>query len=129
MTELIYHKNGYFTFKCHLWERIVTVKIMTDDRSRAEALLNVIADKLVRIDRNKLKIAKMLMDDHFSAMPDRPHNESSEEFTSALYISALRAELYKDGDVEIIFSVKSRQPYPLAVDYECELHDDNSFEI
>lgn len=127
--ELAYHQKGYFTYKYPLWGRTVTVKIMTDDRSLAEAQLNEITDKLARIERNKSKIAKMLMDDHFSGIPDVSQNESAEEFTSALYISTLWAELYKDGDVEIIFAVKSRRRYPVAVDYECELHADNSFEI
>ncbi len=127
--ELTYCQKGYFTYKYPLWGRTVTMKIMTDDRSLAEAQLKEITDKLARIERNRGKIAKMLMDDHFSGILDFPQNESEEEFTSALYISALRAELYKDGDVEIIFAVKSRRRYPLAVDYECELHADNSFEI
>ncbi len=127
--QLTYHQKGYFTHKYSLWERSVTVKIMTDNLHLAEAQLTVITDKLARIDRNKGKIAKMLMDDHFSGIPDFPLNESEAEFASALYISAVRAELYKDGDVEIIFTVKSRRRYPLAVDYECELHADNHLEI
>lgn len=127
--ELEYHQKGYFTHKFLLWGRSTAIKIMTDDRSAAETHFHEITDKLARIDRNQGKIAKMIMEDHFYEMPDLYKNESEDEFVSALYISAVRAELYKDGDVEILFAVKSRRHYPLAVDYECVLHNDNSFEI
>ena len=97
---------------------------MTDDRAAAEKALPVISDKLDRIERGREKISKRIIED-MQPLSDY----QTEDISSSLYISKLRAEIYRDGDIEIIFGIKSRLSFKVDFFYEAELHSDNSFEI
>lgn len=116
--------KGFYSFSRSVWGRSITVRIMTDDRAAAEKSLPVISDKLDRIERGREKISKRITED-MQALPEY----LTEDISSSLYISALRVEIYRDGDIEIIFGIKSRLSFKPDFYYEAELHSDNSFEI
>lgn len=116
--------KGFYSFSRPLWARSITVRIMTDDRAAAEKALPVITDKLDRIERGREKISKRIIED-MQPLSDY----QTEDISSSLYISKLRAEIYRDGDIEIIFGIKSRLSFKVEFFYEAELHSDNSFEI
>lgn len=121
--------KDFYSFSRSVWGRSITVRIMTDDNAAAEKALPVISDKLDRIERGREKISKRITEDMQSLPEYLTEDVSREDISSSLYISALRAEIYRDGDIEIIFGIKSRLSFRLDFYYEAVLHSDNSFEI
>lgn len=125
MPELEHNaKQCCYFFRREIWCRKVRVKLMTEDENQAHSVMPAVTEKIDRIDRNRDKIANLLYKGVYEE-----GSETVEEFSAALYISALRAEIYRDDGIEIIFTVKSKNDYPCSVKYECELHNDNSIEI
>lgn len=141
MVELKYDKkHSYFYFYNMLWERKLKIKVMTDSEAVAQNSLQPIIDSLKRIDRNKKKITAKIFEDrygddvghHFTYADDIIDEyavEPMEHFESGIYISNVRIEIYKDGDMDIYFTVKSKYKYHLDLDDECVLYSDNSFEV
>ena len=101
---------------------------MTDNEAAAQNNITEITDKVSRIERNRMKIAELLYKDH-SSINSSDNAETLSDFSEGLYITDMRAEIYRNNEVEIIFSVKSTHKYLLDFFYECELHSDNSIDI
>ena len=119
--------KGFYSFSRSVWGRRITVRIMTDDIAAAEKAYPVITDKLDRIERGREKISKRITED-LTYLPEHLKEDVS-GLSSSLYISALRAEIYRNGDVDIIFGIKSRISFKADFYYEAVFHSDNSFEI
>ena len=128
MAQLFTSNSGYFHFNQNIWGRKVSIKIMTDNKETAQNNIPEITEKLSRIERNRRKIAELLYKDH-NSVHSSYNTETLADFTEGLYISDIRAEIYRNNEVEMIFSVKSTHKYPLDFFYECELHSDNSIDI
>lgn len=130
-----------FEITLEVWKKNKKIPICTDNEKIAADSTQIITEKIARINRNKEKISRMLFDyyadymsyifdnDYHYAKLHEPFNDTFEDFADNLYISEIFADIYKNGDIVICFTVKSRKKYPLAASAEFELHMDNSINM
>ncbi len=135
------HRRQAFEIGLEVWGKNKRIPICTDDEKTAVGSEQVITEKIDRINRNREKISRMVFDDHSAYMSRildndyyftksyEPFNDTFEEFASKLYISKVYADIYKNGEITMVFTVKSRKKYQFDVGAEFELHMDNSINM
>ena len=124
MSELVFHpRNGYCTLQQTLWGRTVSVRVLADPET-SQRCLAAITDKLSRIERNRIKLSRMV----YEEMTEFAAGESEEQFTAALYLSKILVDIYRNDAVCVCFTVRSSRRYQLTVERDFELRNDNSIE-
>ena len=132
------HGRQAFEIELEVWGKNKKIPICVDDEKTAADSEQIITEKIDRINRNREKVSRIVFDDysdyifkirdndyHFTKRYD-PFNDTFEEFADKLYISKVFADIYKNGEITICFTVKSRKKYQLNVSYEFALYMDNS---
>ena len=125
MVQLQYNpKKQQFEFQYELWGRKLKMRVLSDNGQAVENSLDDIIDKLERINRNKVKIAGILMDDTFC----ETLGDTAEEFAEGLRITSVRINVCEDGN-DVYFNAHNRKDYKVDTFWRCVLCADNSFEV
>lgn len=132
------HGRQAFEIELEVWGKNKKIPIYVDDEKTAADSEQIITEKIDRINRNREKISRMVFDDYLFGISNDAYrfpelydsfNDTFEEFAEKLYISKIFADIYKDGEITICFTVKSRKKYQLDVSEEFELYMDNSIDM
>lgn len=142
MCKVRYNRHRQtFELKLEVWGKNKRIPICTGDGKIAADSKQIITEKIDRINRNREKLSRMVFDDHSAYMSRildndyhftksyEPFNDTFEEFADNLYISEIYADIYKNGEITIVFTVKSRKKYQFEASAEFELHMDNSINM